>query len=86
MPSERAEVVAVIECSCRTLSLRWPWCGSNRTVAKNRIGNIRAVALVGARPCRIDFADSGVEAVVGERIGRRARIRNASDPVFVVVG
>ena len=69
LPGERPKVVAVIENACSALSLGRPRRVGDGTVAENVVSNVRAVALVSARPCRIDFADTGVEAVIGERVG-----------------
>ena len=85
LPRKGPNIIRMFEGASPALSLGTARRVCDGAITENRIGNIRAVAFVGAGSSGINLADSGVEAVVGERIGRRARIRNASDPVFVVV-
>jgi len=53
--------------------------------AENGIGDIRAVSLVSAGATGIDFADSRVQPVVTERVGRVTWISDARNAAFEVV-
>ena len=76
----------MVESRSSALAFRCSWRVGDASVCKDRIGTISTVALVRVSSRRIDLSDSRIEAVVGERIGRRAWISDSGDAGLVVVG